>query len=220
MKNVPTNLSSLESKVNKLDADKLVPVPANSSKLSDAVENDVVKKDVYNAKIKNIEDKIPDITNLVTKTSLNAKINEVEGEIPSITNLATTAALKFKINDVKGKIPSITNLASTATLTAIENKMPNVSSLVKRTDYNTKISETEKKTTDHDHDKYITTPEFNKLTAGSFAARLAYANLANKSDITNFVKQIDFDEKLKNVTSYKNELNELSKKLKQYQQKD
>ena len=31
------------------------------SKLSDAVKNDVVKKDVYNAKIKNIEDKIPDL---------------------------------------------------------------------------------------------------------------------------------------------------------------
>ena len=36
-------------------------------------------------KIKNIEDKIPDITNLATNASLNAKINEVKGEIPSIT---------------------------------------------------------------------------------------------------------------------------------------
>ena len=31
-------------------------------------------KDVYNAKIKNIEDKIPDMTNLAAKTTLNAKI--------------------------------------------------------------------------------------------------------------------------------------------------
>ena len=31
-----------------------------------------LKKDVYNAKIKNIEEKIPDITNLATKTTLNA----------------------------------------------------------------------------------------------------------------------------------------------------
>ena len=38
------------------------------------------------------------------------------------------------------------------------------SNLVKKTDYNTKISEIEKKITDHDHDKYITTQEFNKLT--------------------------------------------------------
>ena len=40
------------------------------------------------SKIKNIEDKIPDFTNLATKTTLNSKINEVKGEIPSITNLA------------------------------------------------------------------------------------------------------------------------------------
>ena len=66
----------MKSKVDKLDDDKLVPVPVDLSKLSDVVKNDVVKKDVYNAKIKNIEDKIPDITNLATKTTLNAKINE------------------------------------------------------------------------------------------------------------------------------------------------
>ena len=47
MKNVQTNLSNLKSKVDKLDADKLVPVPLDLSKLSD-----VVKKGLYNAKIK------------------------------------------------------------------------------------------------------------------------------------------------------------------------
>ena len=44
-----------------------------------------LKKDVYNAKIKIVEDKIPNITNLATKTTLNANINEVKGEIPYIT---------------------------------------------------------------------------------------------------------------------------------------
>ena len=56
---VPTNLNNLKSKVEKLDVDKLVPGPVDLSKLSDVVKNDVVKKDVCNAKIKNIEDKIP-----------------------------------------------------------------------------------------------------------------------------------------------------------------
>ena len=93
LKNVATNLSNLKSIVDKLDINKLAPVTVDLSKLSNVVKNDVVKKDVYNAKIKNIEDKIPDITNLATKTTLNAKINEVKGEIPSITNLATTTAL-------------------------------------------------------------------------------------------------------------------------------
>ena len=60
---------------------------------------------------------------------------------------------------VKGKIPNITNLATTTALPALEKKIPNVGNLVKNTDYSTKMNEIEKKVTDHDHDKYITTPE-------------------------------------------------------------
>ena len=41
------------------------------------------------------------------------------------------------------------------------------------------------KITNYDRDKYITPPEFNKLTAETFSARLAQANLASKSDIAN-----------------------------------
>ena len=80
-KNVPSNLSNLKSKV-----DKLVPVPLDLSKLSDLVKNAVVKKDVYNAKFKNIADKISDITNLATTSAFNAKINEVKNKILIITN--------------------------------------------------------------------------------------------------------------------------------------
>ena len=76
----------MKSEVDKLDVYKLVPAPVDLSKLSDVVKNDVVKKVVYNAKIKNIEGKILDITNVATNTTLNAKINEVNKEIPSITN--------------------------------------------------------------------------------------------------------------------------------------
>ena len=52
----------MKSKVDKLDVDKLLPAPVDLNKLSDVVKNDVVEKNVYNAKIKDIEDKIPDIT--------------------------------------------------------------------------------------------------------------------------------------------------------------
>ena len=104
MKTVPTNLSNLKSKVDKLNVDKLVPVSVALSKLSDIVNNDVVKTDVYNANTKSIEDKIPDITNLATKTTLNAKISQVKGEIPSITNLVTTSGLNAKVNEVKGEV--------------------------------------------------------------------------------------------------------------------
>ena len=54
-------------------------------------------------------------------------------------------------------------------------------------------------TTDHDHDNYITTQEFNNLTSENFVAQLGQGNLANKSDIDNFVKQTDFDDKLKKL---------------------
>ena len=91
----------------------------------------------------------------------------------------------------------------------------NVSNLIKKTNYNTKISEIENKiNTDHDHDKYITTQEFNKLTLECFTARLKQSNLASKGDIANFVKKTNFDNKLNDVTSNKNGLSELSKKVK------
>ena len=133
----------------------------------------LLKKNAYNAKIKTIDNKIHDITNLATKTTLNSKINEVKGEIPSITNLGAT----------------------TTALTDVENKIPDVSNLVKINEYNTKINAIEKKKTkkktDHDHDKYITTPEFNKLTAENFAARLSQANLVTKTDFYDKLKNRD-----------------------------
>ena len=78
-----------------------------------------------------------------------------------------------KVIEIEGKIPIISGFATTLALTAVENKIPNVSSLVSKTDYNTNISEIENKVNDHNHDKYITTPEFNTLAANVFNARLA-----------------------------------------------
>ena len=99
-KNVPNNLGSLKSKVDKLGADKLASVPVDLSKVSDVVKNDIVKKDVYNAMIKVIKDKIHDITNLATNTIFDAKINEVKNQIPNIDNLATTTALIIAENKI------------------------------------------------------------------------------------------------------------------------
>ena len=52
------NLASLKTDIDKLDIDKLAPVPVDLSKLSDVVKNDVVKKSVYDqlvAKVNNID---------------------------------------------------------------------------------------------------------------------------------------------------------------------
>ena len=83
--------------------------------------------------------------------------------------------------------------------------------LLKKRNYNTKITEIEKKLTNHNHDKYITSTEFNILAADVFNAKLAQANLITKTD---------FDAKLsiinRNITANKsknllvgNELNKL-----------
>ena len=77
----------------------------------------------------------------------------------------------------------------TSKINEVKSKIPNVSSLVKNTDYNTKISEIENKIiTDHDLDKYIIAQEFNKLKSENFNARLAKTNLVSKGDIANYVK--------------------------------
>ena len=52
--------------------------------------------------------------------------------------------------------------------------------MVKKTDYNTKVTEIENKLNNHNHDKYINTSEFNKLAADVFNARIALANLITK----------------------------------------
>ena len=60
--------------------------------------------------------------------------------------------------------------------------MPDFSTLVKKTNCDTKTSELEKKITNHDHDRYITTPECNILSVSVFNVRLARANLITKTD--------------------------------------
>ena len=93
-----TNLANLKTEVDKLDIDKLVPIPVDLSKLSDVVKNDVAKKVVYDklvTKINNIdtsgftlktkydtdklelENTIPDTSGLVKKTDYNTKITKI-----------------------------------------------------------------------------------------------------------------------------------------------
>ena len=115
-----TNLASLKTEVDKLDIDKLAPVPVDLSKLSDAVKKDVVKKTEYDqlvGKVNNI-----DTSDFVLKTKYNTGKTKLENKIPNISNLATKTAL-----------------------TTVENKIPSGSDSVKKRDYNNKVTEIEKK---------------------------------------------------------------------------
>ena len=78
--------------------------------------------------------------------------------------MGTNTALNAKINEIKNKIPSITNLASTSTLTTVENKIPEDSDLIKKADYDKKISEIE--------NKYFAISDYNKLTSNTLDAKV------------------------------------------------
>ena len=95
----------------------------------------------------------------------------------------------------------------------VENKISNISSLVKKTDYNTKKYWNWKEPfTDHNHDKYITAPGFNTLAANFFNARLAQANLITKTHfdtkLSNLNRKITTNKK--NICSLKMNLKKLN----------
>ena len=79
-------MASLKTVVDKLDIDKLTPVPVDLSKLSDVVKNDVVKKTEYDklvAKLNNI-----DTTGFVLKTTYDTDKSELEKKFPDTSDLA------------------------------------------------------------------------------------------------------------------------------------
>ena len=171
------NLVSFKIEVDKLDIDKLVPVPVNLRKLSDVVKIDVVKKSEYKklvAKVDNIDTSV-----FVLTTKYDKDKSELENKIPDTSGLTKKTDYNTKIAEIEGKVPDVTNLATKAD---VENKISDVSNLVKKTDYDTKVTGIENKLNNHNHGKYITTLGFNILGADVFNVRLAQANLITKTD--------------------------------------
>ena len=130
-----TNLAALKTEVDKVDTDKLKTVPNDLAKLSNVVNNEVVKKTDYNTKISNIETQITlgnknladikvlktktvDTSNFVTRTkfstntnALDDKIDKVDKKIPDVTSFVKKTDFDPKITEVEGKIPNISGLA-------------------------------------------------------------------------------------------------------------
>ena len=159
-----TNLASLKTDADKLGIDKLAPVPVDLSKLSDVAKNDV-KKTVYDklaAQVINI-----DTSDFVLKTKYETDKTELKNKTPDLTGFVKTA----KLTELENKIPDVSSLATKTALTAVENKIPDFI-LVKRTSYDTKIIKLENKLTDHKHDKYIASSEFNNLAASKISASI------------------------------------------------
>ena len=100
-----TNLAALKTEVDKIDADKLKTTPADLTKLTNAIENDVVKTD-YNAKVTSIEAQIAELTkntvdNLADITKLKAI--DTNSFVTRTKFSADTNALDDKIDGVEKK---------------------------------------------------------------------------------------------------------------------
>ena len=138
-----TNLAALKTEVDKIDIDKLKTAPTDLAKLTNAVENDLVKKAVYNTKVTSIETQI---AGLAKKTVNNladiTKLKPIDtNSFVLKTKLASdVTTLENKIDTVDKKIPDISGLATKTNLNAylqtstFSSKVTEVENKIKSTD--------------------------------------------------------------------------------------
>ena len=107
-----------------------MPALADFSKLSNTVKNNVVKKTVYDKLVAKVNSM--NTSGFVLKTNYDRDKSEREIKIPDTSGPFKKADYNTKITQTEGKIPSISGLATTAALITVENKIPNIISLVKR----------------------------------------------------------------------------------------
>ena len=78
-----------------------------------------------------------------------------------------------KITELAGKIPIISGFATTSALNAVENKIFDVSDLVKKTDYDAEILDIKS--------KYFTTADYNRFTNENFDLKIKQKQLINRA---------------------------------------
>ena len=125
-----TNLAALKTEVDKIDADKLKTTPADLTKLTNAIENDVVKKTDYNTKVTSIEAQIAGLTkNTVDNLADITKLNSIDTNsfVTRTKFSADTNALDDKIDGVEKKPPDISGLANKTSLNDYARKSDYVS---------------------------------------------------------------------------------------------
>ena len=116
-----TNLAALKTEVNKIDVDKVKTAPTDLAKLTNAVENDLVKRTVYNTKVTSIETQIAGLTkNTVDNLADITKLKAIDtNSFVLKTKLASDVTTsENKIDTVDKKIPDISGLATKTSLNA------------------------------------------------------------------------------------------------------
>ena len=163
-----TNLAALKTEVDKIDVDKLKTAPVDLAKLTNAIENDLVKKTVYNTEVTSIEAQIAGLTkNTVDNLADITKLKAIDtNSFVLKTKLASdVTTLENKIDTVDKKIPDISGLATKTSLT----------SYLKTATFNSKVTEVE-----------------NKIKAIDIIAKSANTKANTiRSDLTDYAKKAD-----------------------------
>ena len=173
-----TNLAALKTEEDKIDADKLKAAPTDLTKLTNAIENDVVKKTVYNTKVTSIEAQIAGLTkntvdNLADITKLKAI--DTNSFVTRTKFSADTNALDDKIDGVEKK----SNISGLATKTSLNDYL-------QTSTFNSKVTEVE-----------------NKIKAADIIAKSANTKVNTiRSDLTAYAKK---DEVAADITTIKND---------------
>ena len=173
-----TTLAALKTEVDKTDVDKLKTAPVDSTKLTNAIENDLVKKTAYNTKVTSIETQIAGLTkntvdNLANITKLKAI--DTNSFVTRTKFSADTNALDDKIDGVEKK-PDIRGLATKTSL----------NSYLQTSTFNSKVTEIE-----------------NKIKAADIIAKSANTKANTiKSDLTAYAKKAEV---ATDITAIKND---------------
>ena len=173
------NLAALKTEVDKIDADKLKTVPVNLATLTNAVENDLVKKTVYNTKVTSIEGQIAGLTkNTIDNLADITKFKAIDtNSFVLKTKLASdVTTLENKIDTVDKKIPDISGLATKTSLNAY----------LQTSTFNSKVTEVE-----------------NKIRAADIIAKSANTKANTiRSDLTAYAKKAEV---ATDITAIKND---------------
>ena len=174
-----TNLAALKTEIYKIDVDKLKTAPVDLAKLSNVVNNHVVKKIDYNTKVTSIENQIAGVTkntldNLRDITKLKAA--DTSNFILKTKLASDVTILENKIDAVDEKIPDISGSATKASLT----------SYLQTATFNSKVTEVE-----------------NKIKAADIIAKSANTKVNTiRSDLTGYAKKVDV---ATDITAIKND---------------
>ena len=160
-----TNLAALKTEVDKIDIDKLKTAPTDLAKLTNDVENDLVKKTVYNTKVTSIEGQIAGLTkNTIDNLADITKLKAIDtNSFVLKTKLASVTTLEKKIDTVDKKISDISGLATKTSLNAY----------LQTSTFNSKVTEEE-----------------NKIKSADIIAKSANTKVSTvRSDLTAYAKK-------------------------------